>query len=117
MGNHQWQHEKARKIMAKEIRRELSIYECVHHIDGNPFNNNLENLMILSREEHNSIHHGGYKRKRCSTPQWNKLGKDIIKCILFTYYLGYNNSQIAKLLEISDMAVRTYINQYRLWRL
>jgi len=29
---------------------------CIHHIDGNPFNNSLENLKMVKRKEHSSKH-------------------------------------------------------------
>lgn len=43
------------------------VYECfkgpvpdghvVHHIDGNKFNNNIDNLTTLSYKDHNILHH------------------------------------------------------------
>ena len=30
--------------------------EVVHHLDGNPKNNSLENLVILTKQEHNKLH-------------------------------------------------------------
>lgn len=30
--------------------------DIVHHIDGNPYNNDLSNLKLISKAEHNSIH-------------------------------------------------------------
>ena len=33
----------------------------VHHIDGNPKNNEVSNLMWISREDHNKIHNKSYK--------------------------------------------------------
>ena len=41
-----------RHIMSIKLGRWISTEENVHHIDGNKINNNLENLMILSRAEH-----------------------------------------------------------------
>lgn len=29
---------------------------CVHHFDGNPFNNNLSNLRIVLKQKHKAIH-------------------------------------------------------------
>jgi hypothetical protein len=42
----------------------------IHHIDGNPQNNNLSNLMMLSAGDHVKVHHGYFKvggkwHKRC----------------------------------------------------
>ena len=32
---------------------------CIHHIDGDKLNNDIENLELLSVAEHNSLHHKG----------------------------------------------------------
>lgn len=45
-----------RYIMAKELGRELTKDEEVHHIDGNPLNNDVSNLLVLTKEEHNKMH-------------------------------------------------------------
>lgn len=45
-----------RYLMAKELGRELSPNEQVHHKDGNPLNNNIDNLEVLTAEEHAALH-------------------------------------------------------------
>lgn len=45
-----------RYIMAKELGRELLPTEEVHHIDGNPLNNDVNNLQVLTKEEHYMLH-------------------------------------------------------------
>ncbi len=45
-----------RAIMENFLGRRLSSDEIIHHIDGNPRNNNIENLSIVSRAEHQKIH-------------------------------------------------------------
>jgi len=45
-----------RKIMEDIIKRPLEKEELVHHIDGNPWNNNIENLKIVTKEEHMKLH-------------------------------------------------------------
>jgi len=45
-----------RKIMEEHLGRKLSSDEHIHHIDGNPSNNDISNLMILSNAEHSKIH-------------------------------------------------------------
>lgn len=43
-------------IMENHIGRELKENEVIHHIDGNKRNNDLSNLMLVTREEHTKIH-------------------------------------------------------------
>jgi hypothetical protein len=46
----------SRIVMARVLRRPLLTSEIVHHRDGNPFNNDPENLQVVSRAEHKRIH-------------------------------------------------------------
>lgn len=46
----------ARYLMEVHLGRYLNRDEVVHHIDENYFNNNLDNLQVLTREEHNKLH-------------------------------------------------------------
>lgn len=45
-----------RVIMENYLGRKLEDYEEVHHKDGNPLNNNIDNLEVLTKEEHLRIH-------------------------------------------------------------
>lgn len=45
-----------RGILEKKLGRELRADEEVHHIDGNHFNNDPDNLIALSKSEHAKIH-------------------------------------------------------------
>jgi hypothetical protein len=42
--------------MEEKLGRNLSSKECVHHKDGNDQNNAIENLEVLSRSQHMSLH-------------------------------------------------------------
>lgn len=43
-------------LMEKELGRELTPDEVVHHKDENPLNNDISNLMIMSQRDHAAIH-------------------------------------------------------------
>ena len=45
-----------RHIMQSHLGRQLGFNECVHHIDGNKLNNNLENLVVIDRGSHMKHH-------------------------------------------------------------
>lgn len=49
-----------RWIMEQFIGRKLKYSEHVHHINGNPKDNRIENLEILTRSEHAKKHFGKY---------------------------------------------------------
>ena len=51
-----------RHILEQHLNHSLTINEIVHHKDGNIKNNNIENLEIMSREEHTSLHLSGRKK-------------------------------------------------------
>jgi len=45
-----------RLVMEQYLNRKLLQKEHIHHIDGNKLNNNIENLIILSPQEHAYLH-------------------------------------------------------------
>lgn len=50
---------RARIVAATMLGRELRSDEIVHHIDENPNNDAPENLQVVTRAEHNRLHHPG----------------------------------------------------------
>lgn len=52
-------------LYTKYIGKILEGYH-IDHINGNPLNNNLDNLQCLSPKEHHDKHH--YKKLECSHP-------------------------------------------------
>ena len=52
--------------MEKKLGRKLRPNEIVHHIDGNASNNDVSNLKVMTRAEHNvedAEHHNGGRTK------------------------------------------------------
>jgi HNH endonuclease len=45
-----------RHIVQQREGRKLTSDEVVHHADGNPLNNDPDNLVVLSRSEHQRLH-------------------------------------------------------------
>lgn len=72
-----WEYEH-RLIIEQSMGRKLKTTETVHHINGKKDDNRVENLVILSAQEHEKIHRNGEKnRKRltctkCSKPHHAK---------------------------------------------
>jgi hypothetical protein len=55
-----------RWVVEQILGRELSSADVIHHIDGDPLNNDPANLVVLSRAEHLRLHATGSKWKRWS---------------------------------------------------
>lgn len=55
-------HDYHRWLMEQEIGRKLDRQEVVHHINGNPLDNDIGNLRIMSLSEHSRMHATGKKR-------------------------------------------------------
>lgn len=72
-------YKRGRTLLQLHLNIKLSPYEIVHHKDGNKTNDCLDNLEIMSREEHNSYHHAGSKHKKSmkSTSKTKKEDKPI----------------------------------------
>ena len=43
-------------VMEKSLNRSLTSSEVVHHLDCNPSNNRIENLLLLDKSMHSKIH-------------------------------------------------------------
>jgi len=53
--NDKW-HQEHRLIMEKELNRELTKDEFVHHINGITWDNRPENLLVVTKAEHGKLH-------------------------------------------------------------
>jgi len=60
-----------RLVMEKHIGRKLKKDEYIHHINGDPLDNRIENLVITTPSEHIRKYHGW---KKCSEENKRKIG-------------------------------------------
>lgn len=45
-------------VMVQSLGRKLLSHEVVHHKDGNKFNNDIKNLVLMTKKEHDNLHLG-----------------------------------------------------------
>jgi len=64
-----------RLLVAQQLDRPLLRTEIVHHIDHNPTNNNLNNLILFSTNKEHKLHEHGNLIK----PLWQQSQKNNIK--------------------------------------
>ena len=72
-GKDNWEYEH-RIVMSTHLGRQLSSKEIVHHKDKNGLNNCLDNLEVLSIEEHNTHHHS------LDSDKWSRLYDSCKNC-------------------------------------
>ena len=53
-----------RLLVEQNIGRYLNRNEVIHHLNGNPRDNRLENLAVMSQSDHAKIHNTGKRRGR-----------------------------------------------------
>lgn len=128
----------------KKLGRLLKKNECVHHIDENKFNNDINNLMVFKTiSDHTAFHQGAEiyldndvwvakENKNCICPICNKNKKEhnakmckccYLKCksshipskeILINLIINYPMTQIGKMYGVSGNAVRKWCKKYNL---
>ena len=76
--------------MAEYLDRTIRSKEHIHHKDGNPFNDSIENLELLSCSEHMRKHALGRKWKKSSKEKMSKTMEGN------TRLLGHNHSEETK---------------------
>lgn len=71
-------HKGLHKWIAKAFIPNPHNYDVVHHIDHNPQNNRIENLMWISKQDHFSLHNSGKTLSECTKKKisFSKKGKE-----------------------------------------
>lgn len=127
----------------KKLGRLLNDKECVHHIDEDKYNNNVDNLMVFkTKADHTAFHSGceiyldgdvwvakinknricsicgeikDYHAHVCINCYSRKRASHIPeKNILIELLLKYNMTQIGKIYEVSSNAVKKWCIKYGL---
>ena len=98
-GSHVYIH----KFVAENFIGEIPEGYVVHHIDEDIHNNHVDNLKILSRQEHRTIHKGSGKPK---------LSKEQVRAIRGQYYLaGLSRADVARNFpRVSPSSINHIIN-------
>jgi hypothetical protein len=103
-GGYCWMH---RRVAEQTLGRKLNTNEVVHHLDGDPKNNSLDNLIVLSRAKHVSLH--SYLRtqgailSKGNIENLENCWKDLI-APMTTAWLETASAKVIKLWEIGQSA-------------
>jgi hypothetical protein len=97
-----------RQVMEQKLGRRLASNEIVHHIDGNPLNNDPDNLMLLTRSEHMRLHMSLRKGKRFSEEEKARAAE--------LYGSGFNIVEVARMLRRPYVSTRDLLARLGLTR-
>lgn len=94
-----------RLLAENVIGRKLTYNEVIHHLDGNSQNNSLDNLILLSRSKHTSLHRhinieGAILEAKFGTEFYDKWITSIK--VLSLAWLNSNNIEYKTLKEIEE---------------
>lgn len=97
-----WMH---RRITEELLQRKLTSSEVVHHLDENPQNNNLNNIIVLSRSSHAKLH--AFLRRAFIEQSMNENLEncwDTLRASITTAWLETAGAKVIKLWEIGQSA-------------
>lgn len=105
-----WLH---RRIAEAVLRRKLSTNEIVHHLNGNPKDNDVTNLIVLSRAKHAALHNylrmQGALLLKDNNENFENCWNNLI-VPMTTTWLETANVKVIKLWEIGQSAAEPLLN-------
>lgn len=105
-----WEH---RNIAENILNVKLETNEVVHHIDEDPKNNDISNLLIISRKDHASLHRFLDRQRALLERSNNGNDENCWKTLivpLTTTWLETTNVNVRKLTEIGQSAAEPLLN-------
>ena len=99
-GKREYEH---RSVVEKHIGRPLRAGEQVHHLNGNKLDNRINNLVLMTTFEHQSLHskRRGFGKDRLGVSPVNKLSRESQHIIRSLRQDGNTISQIANITGVS----------------
>jgi hypothetical protein len=110
-GENHWEH---RRLVEACLKRKLTCHEIVHHIDDNPQNNNLSNLIIMTRRAHGRLHKYLDDQRVILEKSWNdNLGNCWNNLIgpMTTAWLETTGAKVIKISDIGQSAAEPLSNE------
>jgi hypothetical protein len=96
-----------RRVASETLGRKLDYNEIVHHLDGNPNNNDKNNLIVISRSLHMKLHrYLGLQRailEKSNNANYENCWKDL-RVPITTAWLEMTNANVIKIWEIGESA-------------
>jgi hypothetical protein len=93
-----------RVIAAEKIGRALLPNEVVHHIDGDRLNNHPDNLVVMTKHEHDNTPREGLRKRYETHP-------DCERAVHALHSLGWANAAIARALRIGPDIIANWLTK------
>jgi hypothetical protein len=101
----------SRALMCGHLGRMLAYNEVVHHINGDPTDDRLENLELVSRQEHGSLHQLDIRRSARSRRNVKLTMEDARRI----RQMEGTNAAIARVFDVAPSLI-SQVQNHRIWR-